>query len=703
MRRFVVLLAAAACLPAAISTNAAGAAGCPNEAFRVGPSAQLPGCRAYEMVSPVAKNGSNVTPVVNLHAAPDGDAAAFYSTAAFGGAVASPLGTAYLGRRGTDWTTEPLDAPQYNAKGLMILASPANSRDLSRTLQASRLALTPGATEGGSNIYVRDNLTGARTLVATEPGSSLFDQVGGVSLGSYIGGTPDWSNLYFRLSGEVLPGAPTEYEGQSTENVYEFEAGANPPLRLADILPNGEIAPTGGHIAGSAPYSHAISEDGRRTFFQAGTFGAAPLYMREDGKRTVPISVSQAPGTEGDVLQAEFGAASADGSVVYLSSALELMPGAPAGSLYRWEASATPGGSGTLTDLTPDYGPGGPGVAKVLAASSDGSYVYFSAAGALTEGSTEAGFGDSTNIYAWHDGETRLIAQTESGNGEYFGPPQSEASPNGRYFAFNSFSRLTADALPSAACPAEPATGNADGNCREAYLYEWGGGGPRCLSCDGLAPRGWSSLGGQENYEKGIGDEYPHAVLDDGTVFVDTPNPLLPRDSNGVEDVYAWHPGAGPELISTGASEAPSGFGDATPDGSDVFFFTGQSLVKSDTDSNVDVYVDREGGGIAAQWPPGSPRACDGEGCRGASPSAPAGLPSGSSLARGSACQRPVGAAERASRRATNLERKARRAASGKGTAAKRQANRLRRQARSASRKAKRMKRNADSCRRVNR
>jgi hypothetical protein len=702
MRRLAVLLAMAVCLPAAIATGGASAAGCPNEAFRVGPSALLPGCRAYEMVSPVEKNGSNVTPVINLHAAPNGEAAAYYSTAAFAGAVASPLGTAYLGRRGADWATEPLDAPQYNSKGLAILASPANSRDLTRTFQASKLALTPGATEGGSNLYLRDNTTGARTLIATEAGSNLFSQVGGVAVGAYVGGTPNWSNFILRLEGEVLPGAPTQYEGISTENLYEYEAGANPPLRLANILPNGEIAPTGGHIGGSAPYSHAISEDGRRVFFEASRFGAGDLYVREDGSRTVPVSVSEMPGSEGEVLEANFQAGSADGSVAYFTSVLEMTPGAPASSLYRWEAPTSAGGTGTLTDLTPEFGPGGPGVTKVLAASSDGSYVYFVANGALTEGSTESGT-EAVNMYAWHDGETRLIAQTEAANNETFGPAQAEASPNGRYFAFNSFSRLTADALPSAACPAEPAFGNGDGNCREAYLYEWGGRAPSCLTCGGLAPRGWSSLGGQENYEKGIGDEYPHAVLDDGTVFVDTPNALVPRDSNGVEDVYAWHPGAGPELISTGTSEALSGFGDATADASNIFFFTGQSLVKSDTDSNVDVYDDREGGGIASQWPAGAPGGCDGEGCRGASPSAPDGLPQGSTVSRGNVCQGPVGAAAKASRQATNLKRKAKGAAHRKGAAAKRGAKRLRRQARAASKKANRLKRKADSCRRVNR
>ena len=41
-------------------TSSAGET-CPNAAFRTGPAASLPDCRAYEMVSPVDKNGGDIT------------------------------------------------------------------------------------------------------------------------------------------------------------------------------------------------------------------------------------------------------------------------------------------------------------------------------------------------------------------------------------------------------------------------------------------------------------------------------------------------------------------------------------------------------------------------------------------------------------------------------------------------------------------
>ena len=124
-------------------------------------------------------------------------------------------------------------------------------------------------------------------------------------------------------------------------------------------------------------------------------------------------------------------------------------------------------------------------------------------------------------------------------------------------------------------------------------------------------------------------------LSEDGSrCFFQTQEALVSQDKNRQTDVYEWErEGAGGVdgcssasatfsassggclyLISTGESGDPSYFGDASADGSDVFFFTRQALVGQDRDENDDVYDARVEGGIAAQNPlPQS--SCTGEGC----------------------------------------------------------------------------------------
>ncbi len=129
-------------------------------------------------------------------------------------------------------------------------------------------------------------------------------------------------------------------------------------------------------------------------------------------------------------------------------------------------------------------------------------------------------------------------------------------------------------------------------------------------------------------------------LSEDGSrVFFQTQEALVPQDKNGQTDVYEWErEGAGScehasasfsasnggclYLISTGESDKPSYFGDASANGSNVFFFTRQSLVGQDRDENYDIYDARIDGGIAAQNPVPS-ASCKGEECLGPAGSAP--------------------------------------------------------------------------------
>ena len=94
-------------------------------------------------------------------------------------------------------------------------------------------------------------------------------------------------------------------------------------------------------------------------------------------------------------------------------------------------------------------------------------------------------------------------------------------------------------------------------------------------------------------------------VSNEGRVFFDSAEAIVPQDTNGREDVYEYEPeGVGNctraegcvSLISSGTSGEESAFLDASAkgpggqEGEDVFFLTASRLVPQDLDSAFDVY-----------------------------------------------------------------------------------------------------------------
>ena len=175
------------------------------------------------------------------------------------------------------------------------------------------------------------------------------------------------------------------------------------------------------------------------------------------------------------------------------------------------------------------------------------------------------------------------------------------------------------------------------GRCREVYVYDVGSGSHPptlvCASCDpnsGVRPVGPAVLGAQEkSLEAHAGNEissfYVQRNLSEGggRLFFQSPDPLVPRDSNGRTDVYEWErPATASEVvkgensctssspeyhageegcvfaISDVAGDYESEFMDASSSGGDVFIATTDQLLASDTDSRADVYDVRVGGGF---------------------------------------------------------------------------------------------------------
>ncbi len=174
------------------------------------------------------------------------------------------------------------------------------------------------------------------------------------------------------------------------------------------------------------------------------------------------------------------------------------------------------------------------------------------------------------------------------------------------------------------------------GRCREVYVYDVGSGSHPatlvCASCDplGVRPVGPAELGAQEGSLEAhslneVSPFYVQGNLSEGggRLFFQSPDALVPSDSNGRQDVYEWERVAtaaevvkgensctlsSPDYhageegcvfpVSDVAGDYDSSFMDASPSGNDVFIATTDQLLPSDTDFRADAYDVRVGGGF---------------------------------------------------------------------------------------------------------
>ncbi len=556
----------------------------------------------YEMASPPNKNGSNLLFCCRAHAAPSGNQVQYVSPGVFAGGTSSLLFNTYLSTREADnWGTQFLPLTQTTTNGGFVNGSTqGSSPDLSHVFQFSHDALLPGAVPGNSNMYWHDLKTGELRFVAT------FEDEGfgmGISdAGIFMGATPDGSHMYFRSPVPLLPGAVPG-------TIYDYSGGA---LHLASVLPDGSA--TAAEDLGTGRKDrlkyNSVTPDGSRFFFTA----ESGIYMREGGT-TTRISASQRTGhdpAKEPIVSSSY--ASEDGSTVYFvvfggNTNEPLTDDAPpffgegTGQLYRYDV-----GSGKLTYISPD-GEGGPSdtnfVQWVIGVSADGSTVYFN--GGHADGTSSSFTLTANRFYVAQDGAARFIAETPSEFGRAV--EGGETSPDGRYFAF--VSNYPGIVSP----PADSCEG-----CEQVYVYDTHSG-LTCASCNPAGtytpaiPFGW--LEPEEN----TGGYIPRFVINGG-VFFESESQLVPEDTNDNIDVYRWKDGQ-LDLISRGYGKENSFLGDATPDGSSVFFYTGEKLVSQDVDDAQDLYVARVGGGLAGQNPAGPEPPCAGEGCLNRTPEPP--------------------------------------------------------------------------------
>jgi hypothetical protein len=586
------------------------------------PSAGAPDGRAYEMVSPVDKNGADTLGyLTDVRSSDSGDRVTFASFAAFADSAGIRVSQQYLGSRSENgWSTSALlpaqdQGPNFSISLPSVLGY---SHDLSQVaLRASDPAPAPGAEPGTVNLYTRDSNSGSYSLLtpagAANTNSIAFDYA-----------SKDFSHVLFETGAKLTADAPIDNPAADTlepTNLYEHVDGQ---VRLVGILPNDTPAPSGaragivfdngGNLAGGSLngfYSmHAISDDGSRIFWtDLATF---QLYARLDGTQTVHVSASQrsAPDPHG-TQDAIFADATPSGSKVFFISAEKLTDDSTAspgglgqGDLYSYDV-----GTGQLTDLNAVPGK----VARVvgfLGASTDGASVYFAASGdPLADGAAPA----TTNVYHWQSGVLSYVATLASFGDQVNwttnplgGTKAARVSSNGRYLLFSSNESLTSyDNLGHV----------------EFYRYDAVSHQLACVSCNPSGSPATADVTPGEGAPNGVGSTSAAPFLtnimsaDGRRVFFQTGDSLLRSDTNGHVDVYEWEEGQ-LHLISTGQSASDSYLSDASASGDDAFFVTRQALAPRDQDNNVDLYDARVGGGFASQ---NLPPACSGDDCHGQS------------------------------------------------------------------------------------
>ena len=645
----------------------------------------LPDRRAYELVSPTAKNGGQVDGgrLVSmlwpnpLQSSLDGEAVTFASSVAFPGAPASLLANQYLARRGPEgWTTRAI-TPAVDITaigGRQAAEGPTSSgvyqgfsEDLSvgflQTGDPQPLAAAP---EVYWNPYLRNLSEGGYRLLEeqappAQPPGGPYELPGVEGLVTrYAGSTPDGAAVVFSANDALTPEAVP-----GKRNLYEWAAGA---LHLVSVLPDaspdpgtdltfGAAGPEGGHRVPrevDQNFSHVISADGSRVFW---TGSDGNIYVRENTAReqsalagghcTEPAKACTVLVSAGGL----YATANSEGSQVLYTKETKI---GTYGPLYRYDVE-----TGETTELTP-----GGEIAGVLGASEDGSYVYYAVGKAAIAKEEKS----PRNLYVYHNGTSTFIATDEGvcTRGQSlrncdWSPGNvwrtARVSPNGLYLAFQSDSSLTGYENTGPACvPTEAGVGNGSGEvtsyepgpCSEVFLYDAAAARLSCASCNpsGAAPAGPSivptaepePIAAQNRGEWPVGWVTPsyqqRYLLNDGRLFFDSTDSLLPAASNAKQNVYEYESrglgtcgseadnGGCLSLVSTGTSASDSGFFDASAEGRDVFFTTAQRLVRIDSDNLIDLYDAREGGGIPSQNAP-PPAQCQGDACQ-SPPSPPA-------------------------------------------------------------------------------
>src|ERR1700684_1544177 len=373
----------------------------------------LPLGRAYEMVSPVFKNGFGEE-LINA-VAPDGKTVAFTSPGAFSGAAAGLQRMYYLAQRGaTGWTTVPLMAPQSVVvafEGDDISPSLGTMLDIGRPgathenpLNEEKLLLhdteLPDTAAGWEQIFNLTTVEPDRGLNINEKGSD-----------------PSFCHILLTTQAALVSQAIG-----TSEELYDLNRGCDgesSSLKLVGVNNKAELMSTCHTGIGGEEYGvgqsafNSVSAEGQEVFFtdclngEEGSGSLHQLYVRLADSRTIEVSRPLGPCSEvpcggaSTRASADFAGASEDGSKVYFTTTAQLTPeDTDTGSdLYlatigcpqvKPVCSAAEREVTTVKQVSHDPSLGDAAqVAGVVRVAPDGSRVYFVASGDLLTASQQ--------------------------------------------------------------------------------------------------------------------------------------------------------------------------------------------------------------------------------------------------------------------------------------------------------------------------
>jgi hypothetical protein len=605
-------------------------AACANEAARIGPSAGLPDCRAYELVTPPDTNGRRVgairtfrqPPTYELFpinpVSPSRDSVVYgvYSSPLLSPGEPTGIVDVYEAiRKPGGWDTirrisPPGSEAQQAAPGGV---SPEHAYAFTAVSGLSSLA------QGGITAYLVNpdgtyELTGIGSL-GTEPfARGRWISEGGGHVIFATGHDGDRQSPWCGFAGSKCKVLKLEPNAPPTGTGAVYDRSADGDTHVTSLLP-GDVPPS----AGEEAYYEGVSGDGSSVAFQI----QGTLYVRvpdeEDGET---LKVSQgAPA---------FAGLSTNGRYLFYVSG---------GNIHRFN-----------TETKADEELNSTADARISNVSADGSHVYYISQSQIGG----EGIADQPNLYVWRSGSTAFIATLAPSD-----LVRTSGDPAYAYSALGSWTSRVIDASQDESGPgAEASRTTPDGNVfvfesraqvtdydnnghLEVYRYDDDEGSVVCVSCNPLLPP-TADARLQEPVFTGL-PTVIHNVTDDGSrVFFETREALVGRDEDGdVNDIYQWTEleggSATVDLISSGrsveyplpseaASQAPATpFPNillaVTPDGEDVVFLAQEALVPGAGEGGTAaIYDARIGGGFA---PPPTAPICTGESCRSSSEAPP--------------------------------------------------------------------------------